>query len=167
MMQATADTTAQRLAQWTAVGLGGANTAVTVYWLAGGMALLDTVGGEIEAWGRRRTPGVVLVLAAVAVVKGAVALSPVVLARLPMRLRRPARAGAWIAAAALTAYGGLLTVGGWLVQADIVTRSEDADDRALAWHAFLWDPWFLLWGVALATWLWLTSPARNAPRPAP
>jgi hypothetical protein len=22
-----------------------------------------------------------------------------------------------------------------------------ADHRALAWHAYLWDPWFLLWGV--------------------
>ena len=22
-----------------------------------------------------------------------------------------------------------------------------ADHRALAWHAYLWDPWFLLWGL--------------------
>lgn len=28
-----------------------------------------------------------------------------------------------------------------------VTASPHADHRALAWHAFLWDPWFLSWGV--------------------
>jgi len=26
-------------------------------------------------------------------------------------------------------------------------RMIGADHRALAWHAYLWDPWFLVWGV--------------------
>ena len=36
-----------------------------------------------------------------------------------------------------------------LVQADIVHASAHADQKALRWHAFLWDPWFLVWGVLL------------------
>ena len=32
--------------------------------------------------------------------------------------------------------------------------AADADHWALAWHTFLWDPWFLLWGVMLGLALW-------------
>lgn len=56
---------------------------------------------------------------------------------------------AWTAAVVLTLYGGVLTVAGLLVQAGIVPRADEADDRALAWHAYLWDPWFLAWGLLL------------------
>jgi hypothetical protein len=34
---------------------------------------------------------------------------------------------------------------GLLVQADVIHASVTADHRALAWHAYLWDPWFLIW----------------------
>jgi len=27
---------------------------------------------------------------------------------------------------------------------------EPADERALRWHVMLWDPWFFVWGLALA-----------------
>lgn len=30
----------------------------------------------------------------------------------------------------------------------MIDAAADADDKALAWHAYLWDPWFLLWGIA-------------------
>jgi len=47
----------------------------------------------------------------------------------------------------LTSYGLVLTVTGLLVQAGVVTAAANADHRALKWHAYLWDPWFLVWGI--------------------
>jgi hypothetical protein len=33
------------------------------------------------------------------------------------------------------------------VQAHLIHASATADHRALAWHAYLWDPRFLIWGL--------------------
>jgi hypothetical protein len=52
-----------------------------------------------------------------------------------------------IEAVVLTGYGLVLTTVGLLVQADVVHAGIGADHRALAWHAYLWDPWFLVWGL--------------------
>jgi hypothetical protein len=54
---------------------------------------------------------------------------------------------AWIEAGILTIYGLVLTTAGLFVQAGIVSAASKADHRALAWHAYLWDPWFLAWGA--------------------
>jgi hypothetical protein len=32
-------------------------------------------------------------------------------------------------------------------QAVTRNRRASADHRALAWRAYLWDPWFLVWGL--------------------
>jgi hypothetical protein len=64
--------------------------------------------------------------------------------------RRVLLAAAWGVAALLTAYGGLFTLGGVLVVAGAIPASETADWTALRWHAFFWDPWFLIWGILLA-----------------
>ncbi len=61
---------------------------------------------------------------------------------------------AWIEAGILTVYGLVLTVVGMLVQAGAIHQSAGADHRALAWHAYLWDPWFLIWGLLVAIALW-------------
>jgi hypothetical protein len=53
-------------------------------------------------------------------------------------------------AVVLLGYGFVLTAAGLLVQAAVIHRSAHADSRALAWHAFVWDPWFLIWGLAVA-----------------
>lgn len=55
-----------------------------------------------------------------------------------------------IEAATLIIYGLVLTVAGLLVQAGVIHTSATADHRALAWHAYLWDPWFLIWGLLVA-----------------
>ncbi len=44
-------------------------------------------------------------------------------------------------------YGFVLTSVGLLVQAGVIHPGRTADRRALAWHAYLWDPWFLVWGL--------------------
>lgn len=57
---------------------------------------------------------------------------------------------AWIEAGILAIYGLVLTTVGLLVQAGVIHASVTADHRALAWHAYLWDPWFLIWGLLVA-----------------
>jgi uncharacterized membrane protein len=57
---------------------------------------------------------------------------------------------AWAAAAILIVYGLVQTATGLLVQTDVIHASATADHRALAWHAYLWDPWFLIWGLLVA-----------------
>ncbi len=53
----------------------------------------------------------------------------------------------WIEAAVLVIYGLVLTTAGLMVQLGVIAASAPANHRALAWHAYLWDPWFLGWGL--------------------
>lgn len=145
--------------------LGLGHAAVSAYWASGGTWLLDTIGGELESWGRERRPSVVIALWLIAVLKAGVAVAAPVLVLGPGRspdwtTGRAARALSWIAAVVLTGYGGVLTAAGLLVQGGAVEAAADADQRALAWHAYLWDPWFFGWGLAFLTCLWLTRPGR-------
>jgi hypothetical protein len=54
----------------------------------------------------------------------------------------------------LVLYGGVLVLIGGLVLANVINPSQPVDEHALRWHVFVWDLWFLVWGVALglATW---------------
>ena len=49
----------------------------------------------------------------------------------------------------LVVSGGVLVLVGGLVLADLITPSAPVDEHALRWHVFVWDLWFLLWGMAL------------------
>jgi hypothetical protein len=139
---------------------GVANAATSVYWAVGGRGLLDTIGGEIERWGRSRSTEVVIVLWVVAVVKLAAAAVPLVWAsrrsdRLPSWARSRALAAlGWVVSIGLTGYGGVLTGVGLLIQLDLVEAADGADSYALAWHTYFWDPWFLLWGIASTVAMW-------------
>ena len=151
-----------RTAAWIAAALGTASAAVSAMWALGSTFLLDTVGGQFERWGQEGGAAVVVALLAIAALKLVVALAAPVLAGvgrggLPAWTsgRVPACLG-WIAAVTLTVYGGLLTVVGLLVEAGVIDASDDADRTALAWHAWFWDPWFLLWGAAFVVALWRT-----------
>ena len=153
-----------RLAAVVACALGLGHAAVSAYWAFGGTALLDTIGGSLERWGREREPALVAGLWLVVVVKMMVALAAPVLAGvgaglLPAWTRgRVARLLGWIAATVLVLYGGAMTSVGLLVEAGVLDAAADADRTALAWHAFFWDPWFLLWGVAFSLSLWASRP---------
>ena len=142
--------------------LGVASAGVSAYWALGGDGLLDTVGGDIERWGRERDTQVVVVLSFIVALKAIVAIAAPILVgvggdRLPAWTRgRVPRLLGWIAAVTLTLYGGALTIVGLLVQADVVEASTDADSTALAWHAYVWDPWFAIWGLAFVVALWRT-----------
>jgi hypothetical protein len=136
-----------RSAALAAAALAFASAAVSVYWTLGGTGLLDTVGGEIERLARERSAPAVAVIAATAVAKllaGALALA------LPRSDRRPLFLAAIGGGALLALYGAVLVVAGALVLAGAIDPSDPVDEYALRWHVFVWDMWFVLWGVALA-----------------
>jgi hypothetical protein len=153
-----ADQTATNLARW-ASALMPASAAISAYWTAGGTGLLETVGGSIAHWGRDGGVEVRLALAVIVVLK-------LVAAWLPTRaVREPhaptVRRLAWFQAAILTAYGGVLTGTGLAIQAGVLHPGADPDWKALDWHAYLWDPWFLV--VGLLVWAALRRSIRRIP----
>jgi len=129
---------------------------VSFYWAAGGTAGLGTLGGELEALGRARDPGLITLVWVTGVLKVMAGLFVLALVRpwdraLP---RRALLAAAWGGALLLTLYGGALVAGQALVVGGIITPPGPVDWRALRWHLFLWDTWFLVWGVLLGVAAW-------------
>jgi hypothetical protein len=127
------------------------SAAVSVYWGVGGTWLLNTVGGSFARLGRNPTTSTIVAVWAAATLKLAAALLPLLALRNPDRGSRSARLLAWAAAGILSIYGAVLTSVGLLVQADVIDSPANADRRALTWHAYVWDPWFLVWGLVILT----------------
>jgi hypothetical protein len=148
--------------------VGGAFALVSIYWGLGGTALLDTVGGSLEAQGRAGSAAIVVLVWASVLLKLIAAVLPLAAVRRwgPASLHRLVRAFAWTAAVILTGYGLLLTSVGLLVQAGVIATDASANDRALAWHAYLWDPWFLVWGLLALTALLASRNVRDGSIPA-
>ena len=135
------------LLAWVAAGLGVLYASASAYWAVGGTGLLDTIGGALERDARAGGVVVEVGLWAVVILKLIAVAVPIQAARdhrAPGR-RRMLRRVAGLEAASITSYGLVLKSVGLLVQADVIASSHRADQRALAWHAFLWDPWFLVW----------------------
>lgn len=151
-----------QLAALAALAVGGLFAAMSVWWAVGGTWLLDTVGGSLERAGRDRGIGILALLWGTAALKAVAAALPLAVAW-PPRPRRVAwavRRLVWLEAVVLSAYGLVYTVGGLLVQTGAITASDGADGRALRWHTYLWDPWFLLWGALVLGVLLLTRGHR-------
>jgi hypothetical protein len=129
--------------------LGLLYAAVSAYWGLGGTGLLDTVGGSLERQGSAGNTTVMLGVWAAVVLKMIAAVLPLLARHRFTRAawNRTLSVLAWTEAAVLTTYGLVLSAVGLLVQADVIHASADADHHALAWHAYLWDPWFLIWGL--------------------
>lgn len=129
------------------VGLGYA--AVSAYWAAGGKGLLDTVGGVFEqaghSGGRLVSAGLWLVVG-IKVVAAALPIGTVTWPP-PGVWRRVLRILAWVDAIVLTLYGLVLTAGDLLSITGLVGSTVGKNMTALTWHGFLWDPWFLIWGL--------------------
>lgn len=135
---------------------------VSLYWTAGGEAGLDTVGGSIERAVRTGGPAMTAALALVTVVKLAGAAFALALVR-PWGLVFPRRlllVLGWLGTAVLVLYGGVLT-GAEAVAA--ATGLPGTDRLAFRGHLYLWDPWFLLWGVLLGLAMLRLRRVRSAP----
>lgn len=136
---------------YAAAVLAFASAAVSAYWTLGGTALLDALGGSFERLARDRSPAALVLGVMVILVKVAGGLLALALVRpWGARIRRgvllvPCVVGSLI----LVLYGGAQVLVGGLVLAKVITPSGPVDEHALRWHVFVWDLWFLVWGVAL------------------
>lgn len=164
-MRSSPPLSAVRAAQ-TAFVVGILYAAVSIYWGVGGTWLLNTVSSSLEHQGRAGDIALSAVWIAAALKVIAAVLPLLALRGLanPTRTRQ-VRILAWMAAVILTGYGTVLTVVGLLVQAEVIHASATADHRALAWHAYFWDPWFLIWGLLITVAL-RRGRHRDAYRPA-
>ena len=147
-----------------AVGL--AYAAIIVYWAVGGRWLLNTVGISLSQPGQAGHLAALLAVWGAAAVKAVAAVLPLLAIGVWPRtanggLRRLARVLTWIEAAILVGYGLVLTASGLLVQAGVIEAVAHADRLALKWHAYLWDPWFLIWGIFVFLALWRSRPASQ------
>jgi hypothetical protein len=144
--------------------LGVLYAAVSAYWAAGGTALLDSVGGVFQRAGREGSAGLIAVVWVTVLLKLVAATLGIVVVRgqerITPRRGRQLRKLSWGVATLFVLYGGVLSVTGWLVQLGIVSAGASADHEALRWHAYVWDPWFLVWGLLLGVAL-ARSPARR------
>jgi hypothetical protein len=140
-------------AAYVAAVLAGLFAAVSFYWALGGTVGIATLGGQIEALAKSASPAASLLAwgAAIAKLVGvafALALVRPWGRRLPRRL--PLVLG-WLGTALLVLYGAVNTGAEALVQIGVITVPPNSgmDWYAFHWHLFLWDPYFLVWGIAL------------------
>jgi hypothetical protein len=152
-----------RLPALAGLAVGLAYAAISVYWAVGGRWLLNTVGISLSQPGQAgRLATLVAVWGAVAVKAVAAVLPLLAIGVWPRTanggLRRLARVLTWIEAVILVGYGLVLTASGLLVQVGVIKAAADADRMATKWHAYLWDPWFLIWGIFVFLALWRSRP---------
>lgn len=136
------------------------HAAPSLYWAAGGTALLETVGDFAVDLARSGGPGVALMLLGVGLVKAAGALVPLI-----DHVRAPAhrwvRLVSWAGVVLLLVWGGAGTIGAWT---GLATAAASWDQPAVVGHAVLWDPLFVLWGLMLGAGLWTSRHVSATPR---
>ena len=154
------------LAALAGLAVGLAYATISVYWAVGGRWLLNTVGISPSQPGQAGHLAALLAVWGAAAVKAVATVLPLLAIGVWPRtanggLRRLVRVLTWIEAAILTGYGLVLTVSGLLVQAGVIEAVAHADRLALKWHAYLWDPWFLIWGIFVFLALWRSRSASQ------
>jgi hypothetical protein len=152
---------------WLAAVAGGVHTAFSIYWAAGGMWLLNTVGEGAVELQRDNRPVAVLVLLFAALLKGAGAAVPLWTEyRGGDALRRLVRGVSWVGGVFLALYGSVLTVLAIAVLNGTITPAGEVDRTGLRGHALVWDPLFAVWGLLLLGGLWWTRPVGPVRPPA-
>lgn len=145
-------TRAARLPLAVAATAGALHAAFSLYWAAGGKWLIETLGERILSAFR----GFEWVLFLVGAVKLAGAILPSWLNARGWPGGRLWRPLCWIGSGGLIAWGGANTVVANLVLTGVVTPDGGYHRPGMIGHGWLWDPLFLVWGVALAIGLWLS-----------
>jgi hypothetical protein len=146
--------------------VGLAYATISVYWAVGGRWLLNTVGISPSQPGQAGHLAALLAVWGAAAVKAVATVLPLLAIGVWPRtanggLRRLARVLTWIEAAILVGYGLVLTASGLLVQVGVIKVAAHADRLAREWHAYLWDPWFLIWGIFVFLALWRSRSASQ------
>lgn len=136
---------------YVAAVLGFASAVVSCYWALGGTLGLSSLGGRLEELARARDPALLRIVWVVVVLKivvGFVALALVQSwgGRLPRWLLL---AAAWGGAFALTVWGTLQELAVGLIAAEVSTPEQRPAGAVLVGRLLLWEPWFIVWGVAL------------------
>jgi hypothetical protein len=157
MENRTTDQPATRRRTWAAYAAAawaGVFAVVSLYWALGGMAGIDTVGGEIEKLARAGEGGALAWGAALLKVAGVVYALALVQRWGRVFPRALMLTGGWAGTAVLIGYGGLTVGTEILVAVGAVAPPAGIDWYAFYWHLALWDPYFLLWGVLLGIAVW-------------
>ena len=136
------------VALWVAAVLGTIHAAWSAYWAFGGRVLLDTVGGWAVAAVEERPLLALGGLLAVAVAKLLAAWIPLLAETGRIPGRRVWRGCAWVGGPFLIIYGAVNASAAVAILAGWV-ETENYDRPGLIGHAFVWDPLFAVWGVAL------------------
>lgn len=137
-------------------GLGLIHAGFSLYWALGGSWLLDTVGLWAVDLARTNPLAAFWGLLLIAAVKAAAALFPLLNAGGHLPWPQVWRTLSWIGGPFLVLYGGVNTGVAWLVLSGMLNNGGAIDRQSMLGHAALWDPLFLLWGLALTSHLWLT-----------
>lgn len=124
---------------------GAIHAGFSIYWSMGGTWLVWSLGSNLQA----SFQGWEWILAPIGLAKLIAALAPMVLARRDWPVRQLTRSACWLGALVLIGWGGVNTVVGNLVLAAVIQPQSGYDRPGMIGHAYLWDPLFLAWGVAL------------------
>lgn len=137
--------------------LGAIHAGFSFFWALGGTWLVWSLGSDLVARFADRT----WVLIPIGAAKLVCAIAPLVLSYRRWPLRSLTRTGCWGGAALLLGWGGLNTAVGNLVLFDVISPASGFDRPGMIGHAYLWDPLFLVWGVAVT--IGLISSRRTGP----
>ncbi|GAA5228213.1 DUF3995 domain-containing protein [Paeniglutamicibacter antarcticus] len=139
---------------WVACIAGSVHAGFSVYWAVGGQWLLATVGQWAVTLSVEAPLRAGLVIGMVAMGKLLAAVIPVAVAYGRFRRRKFWRAVSWAGGLLLVFYGGLNMILSAAVLGGAIRPADGYDVEAMMGHAWLWDPLFLMWGLALVVSLW-------------
>ncbi|WP_258070782.1 DUF3995 domain-containing protein [Pseudoclavibacter sp. AY1F1] len=145
-----------------AAAIGLVHAAFSAYWAIGGTWLLSTIGAIAVEFSNRAPLESGLMLGAVALAKALAALIPVAVDAQRMPWPRVWRAISWVGGGGIVLYALVNIVVSGAVLLGVLVPDGGYDRDAMIGHALLWDPLFLVWGLALTGWLWLTRRTHQA-----
>lgn len=132
-----------------AAAAGLVHAGFSAYWALGGTWLLSTIGAIAVEFANRAPLESGLMLGAVAVAKALAALIPVAVDAQRMPWPRVWRAISWVGGGGLVLYALVNIVVSGAVLLGVLVPDGGYDRDAMIGHALLWDPLFLIWGLAL------------------
>ena len=142
---------------YTAAVLSFVFAVPSFYWGLGGKVGGTTVFADADTWSWAKDWDFLLLVLFTAVLKVVGGLFALSLARPSDRPLPPfsrvsrrwmLRLG-YVAAVLLAVYGFVNVLGEVSVATGAVGKPSNYDEHSFHWHLFLWDPYFLVWGVLL------------------